>query len=142
MDRFGVAEGRNLIVIQLESFQNFVINAEYNGQEITPNLNEIIKGDTIYLDRYYQQIGSGNTSDANLQQTTQFMEAYRAIHISSLPTTTLEVCRYCFLKRDMIQRCFMPMRKEISGTERKRIKLKALIPFMEVLAVRTSVSTI
>jgi len=63
---FGVAEGRNLIVIQLESFQNFVINAEYNGQEITPNLNEIIKGDTIYFDRYYQQIGSGNTSDAEL----------------------------------------------------------------------------
>lgn len=63
---FGVAEGRNLIVIQLESFQNFVINAEYNGQEITPNLNEIIKGDTIYFDKFYQQIGSGNTSDAEL----------------------------------------------------------------------------
>lgn len=61
---FGVAKGRNLIVIQIESLQNMVINKTYNGQEITPNLNEIIKGDTVYFDHYYQQIGSGNTSDA------------------------------------------------------------------------------
>ena len=61
---FGVAKGKNLIVIQMESMQNLVINKTYNGQEITPNLNQIIKGNTIYFDHYYQQIGSGNTSDA------------------------------------------------------------------------------
>ncbi len=62
---FGVAKGRNLIVVQMESFQNFVIGAEYNGQELTPNFNELIKDqDTIYFDNYYQQVGSGNTSDA------------------------------------------------------------------------------
>ncbi|HWQ78326.1 MAG TPA: LTA synthase family protein [Anaerovoracaceae bacterium] len=61
---FGVAKGKNLIVIQIESLQNLVINKTYNGQELTPNLNEIIKGNTVYFDRYYQQIGSGNTSDA------------------------------------------------------------------------------
>ena len=61
---FGVAKGKNLIVIQVESLQNLVINKTYNGQEITPNLNELIKGNTVYFDHYYQQIGSGNTSDA------------------------------------------------------------------------------
>ncbi len=61
---FGVAKGKNLIVIQIESLQNLVINETYNGQEITPNLNQIIKDNTIYFDHYYQQIGSGNTSDA------------------------------------------------------------------------------
>ncbi len=61
---FGVAKGRNLIVIQIESLQNMVINKTYNGQEITPNLNQLIKDDTVYFDHYYQQIGSGNTSDA------------------------------------------------------------------------------
>lgn len=61
---FGVAKGRNLIVIQIESLQNLVLNKTYNGQEITPNLNQIINGNTIYFDHYYQQIGSGNTSDA------------------------------------------------------------------------------
>ncbi len=61
---FGVAEGRNLIVIQLESFQNFVINREYNGQEITPVLNSLIEDQSIYFDNYYHQTGLGNTSDA------------------------------------------------------------------------------
>lgn len=63
---YGVAKDRNLIVIQVESFHNFVINAEYNNQEITPNLNEMIKGDTVYFDNYFQQVGSGNTSDSEL----------------------------------------------------------------------------
>ncbi len=62
---FGAGEGKNLIVIQLEAFQNFAINMEYNGQELTPFLNSLIDGnDTLYFDHYYYQTGSGNTSDA------------------------------------------------------------------------------
>ncbi|MCK9217314.1 MAG: sulfatase-like hydrolase/transferase [Firmicutes bacterium] len=61
---YGIAKGRNVITIQVEGLQNFVINREYNGQVITPNLNSLIKEDTIYFDRYYQQLGRGNTSDA------------------------------------------------------------------------------
>lgn len=59
-----VGKGRNLIVIQLEAFQDFVINALYNGQEITPNINRLIKNDTIYFDRFFSNIGKGNTADA------------------------------------------------------------------------------
>jgi phosphoglycerol transferase MdoB-like AlkP superfamily enzyme len=61
---FGVAEGRNLIVIQVESLQNFVIGLTYNGQEITPNLNRLIQGNSIYFDNFFHQVGGGNTSDA------------------------------------------------------------------------------
>ncbi|GKX28379.1 sulfatase [Vallitalea longa] len=60
----GIAKGRNLIVIQVESMQNFPINAYYEGQELTPNLNKLIKGDSLYFENYYQNIGRGNTSDA------------------------------------------------------------------------------
>ena len=64
-DLFGVAEGRNLIVIQLEAFQNFAINREYEGQELTPFLNSLINDqESLYFDHYYYQVGSGNTSDA------------------------------------------------------------------------------
>lgn len=49
----------------MEALQNFVINREYEGQEITPNLNRLIRHEgTIYFDRYYMQIAAGNTSDA------------------------------------------------------------------------------
>lgn len=61
---FGVAKGRNVIILQVESLQNFVVGMEYNGQEITPNLNRLIEGNSIYCPQFYQQIGSGNTSDA------------------------------------------------------------------------------
>ena len=60
----GIAKDKNLIVIQLEAFQNFVIGAEYNGQELTPNLNKLVAKDSIYFDQYYSIIGKGNTADA------------------------------------------------------------------------------
>ncbi len=60
----GVGAGKNLIVIQLEAFQNFVLGASYNGQEITPNLNALMKKDTLYYDHYFSNIGKGNTADA------------------------------------------------------------------------------
>ncbi len=63
-DYYGLAEGRNLIVIQVEALQNFVIGKSYEGQEITPNINKLIAGDGFYFDNYYYQIGGGNTSDA------------------------------------------------------------------------------
>ncbi|MBR5219391.1 MAG: LTA synthase family protein, partial [Clostridia bacterium] len=60
----GIAEGRNVITIQVEALQNFVLNLEYNGQIITPNLNALLTQDTLYFDNYYYQIGGGNTADA------------------------------------------------------------------------------
>lgn len=61
----GIGKGKNLMVIQVEALQNFPINRFYDGQEITPNLNKFIKEKgSLYFDNYYQQIGRGNTSDA------------------------------------------------------------------------------
>ncbi|MDF2586514.1 MAG: hypothetical protein K0S41_355 [Anaerocolumna sp.] len=60
----GIGEGKNLILVQVEALQNFVLNANYNGQEITPNLNSLLQKDTLYFDHYYSNIGKGNTVDA------------------------------------------------------------------------------
>ena len=69
----GLAKGRNLIVVQLESFQNFLIGASYEGQVITPNLNRLLQEDTLYFDHYYQQIGKGSTSDAEFASQNSFL---------------------------------------------------------------------
>jgi phosphoglycerol transferase MdoB-like AlkP superfamily enzyme len=61
---YGIAEGKNVIVIQVEALQNFVIGQSYEGQEITPTLNSLIGADSFYFDNYYYQIGGGNTADA------------------------------------------------------------------------------
>lgn len=61
----GIGKNKNLIVLQVEALQSFVINLNYNNQEITPNLNRLIKDNSsLYYNRYYQLIGRGNTSDA------------------------------------------------------------------------------
>ncbi|GAA0436654.1 lipoteichoic acid primase LtaP [Lentibacillus halophilus] len=65
----GIARDRNVIVLQIESLQDFVINLEVNGQEITPNINAWLD-DSLYFDHMYQQIGSGNTSDAEFMMNT------------------------------------------------------------------------
>lgn len=62
-DMFGIAENKNLIVVSLESMQNFVINNDVYGQEVTPFLNDLIK-DSYYFDEFYHQTGQGKTSDS------------------------------------------------------------------------------
>lgn len=66
---FGKAKGKNLIVIQMEAFQNFPINLKVNNQEITPVLNQLVK-EGLYFPHVYQQIGQGNTSDAEFMSNT------------------------------------------------------------------------
>lgn len=62
---FGLAKDKkHVIVVQIESLQSAMVNAFYEGQEITPNINKIIGSDSIYFENYYQQLGKGNTSDA------------------------------------------------------------------------------
>lgn len=65
----GTAKGKNLIIIQLESFQNFLLGLELDGQEITPNLNKVMK-DSLYFPNFYQMVGQGNTSDAEFVVNT------------------------------------------------------------------------
>ncbi|QGR00152.1 LTA synthase family protein [Paenibacillus psychroresistens] len=66
---FGTQKGKNLIVIQLEAFQNFPINLSLNNTEVTPVLNNLAK-DGYYFPHIFQQIGQGNTSDAEFMSNT------------------------------------------------------------------------
>ena len=71
---YGIAKGRNVIVIHLESFQQFLINLKVNGQEVTPFLNSLYKSKETYaFDNFFHQVGQGKTSDAeNLLETSTF----------------------------------------------------------------------
>lgn len=61
--------GKNLIMIQVESLQDFVINKQYNAKEITPSLNKLLK-DSAYFNNTYYQIGYGHTADAEMIANT------------------------------------------------------------------------
>jgi lipoteichoic acid synthase len=62
-EMFGIAKGRNVFLISMESMQDFVINKSINGEEVTPFLNQFIK-DSFYFGQFYHQTGQGKTSDA------------------------------------------------------------------------------
>lgn len=66
---FGFAKGKNVIVIQLEAFQNFAINLSVGGKPVTPVLNGLAK-ESFYFPNFFQQIGQGNTSDAEFLSNT------------------------------------------------------------------------
>ncbi|WP_459501636.1 LTA synthase family protein [Bacillus sp. C1] len=61
-DLFGKAKGQNLILIQAESLQNFVIDLTIDDQEITPNLNRL-KKESVYFPNFFDQTDQGRTSD-------------------------------------------------------------------------------
>ncbi len=71
---YGVAKGKNVIIIHLESFQQFLIGQKINGQEVTPFLNSLIKDkNTLSFSNIFNQVGQGKTSDAeNLLETSTF----------------------------------------------------------------------
>lgn len=60
---FGSAKGKNVIIVSLESTQQFLIGAKVNGQEVTPFLNQFTK-ESYYFDNFFHQTGQGKTSDA------------------------------------------------------------------------------
>ncbi|MNW37095.1 Lipoteichoic acid synthase [compost metagenome] len=68
---FGVDQGKNLIVVQMESFQNFLIDLKIGGREITPNINRLVKENT-YFNNFYTNAGQGTTSDAEFVVNTSF----------------------------------------------------------------------
>lgn len=70
----GEGEGKNLIVIQVEALQQFVINKKVNGQEITPNLNKWLNR-SLYFDNYFYQVAGGNTSDAEFMSNNSLYPA-------------------------------------------------------------------
>ena len=89
---FGNAKGKNVIIIQVESLENAVINQKIGVSEITPNLNSLAK-QGIYFSNYYTQIGPGNTADAEfstmnslypLPDDVVFID-YAKNHYSALP---------------------------------------------------------
>ncbi|WP_379137219.1 LTA synthase family protein [Paenibacillus sp. sgz500958] len=63
-DTFGKYKGSNIIIVQAEAFMNFMVGRSVNGQEITPNLNALLK-DNLYFSNYYHQTSQGRTSDAD-----------------------------------------------------------------------------
>ena len=64
-DYTGIAKDYNVIILQLESLNEYIIGKKVNGKEITPNLNKFFN-DNIYCSDMYNQ-GLGSTADSEFE---------------------------------------------------------------------------
>ncbi len=58
---FGVARRSNLLLLQVESMQDFVVDLRVEGGEITPHLNRLAR-QALRFSNFYDQTGAGRSS--------------------------------------------------------------------------------
>jgi phosphoglycerol transferase MdoB-like AlkP superfamily enzyme len=69
---FGAASGRNLIVVQVESLQDFAVDFRVNDQDVMPHLRQWA-GDSLRFTNVTDQTGEGRTSDAEFTTMTSLL---------------------------------------------------------------------
>ena len=83
---FGKSKGKNLIYIQVESLEDFVIGQKVNGKEITPVLNKLIQTG-LYFPNTFEQVNEGTSSDADLMINTSMLPLRRGGTFFRYPST-------------------------------------------------------
>ncbi|MCA1065367.1 LTA synthase family protein [Rossellomorea sp. AcN35-11] len=81
----GIGEGKNLIIVQFESLENWVLNQQVNGKEVTPNLNKLLKN-SIYASNFYPQTKGGRSSDAEFVVNTSLLPVAEGSTFFRYPT--------------------------------------------------------
>jgi lipoteichoic acid synthase len=81
-----VLKGKNLIAIQVESLENFVIGQKVYNQEITPNLNRLLEN-SLYFNNIYEQNNGGTSSDADLMVNTSMLPVRDGMTFFRFPET-------------------------------------------------------
>ena len=61
----GILKGRNLIVVQVESLERFVIGRSVGGQPITPTLDGLLPN-SLFFTNIHEQVNEGSSSDSDL----------------------------------------------------------------------------
>ena len=87
-DLQGIAKGKNVIILQLESIQEFVINKEINGKEITPNLNQFINENIEISNMFMQSYSS--TADSEFSTVTSLYPMENGMSYSRYYTNTYD----------------------------------------------------
>ncbi|MDD6794840.1 MAG: LTA synthase family protein [Clostridiaceae bacterium] len=84
----GIAKGKNVIFLQIESLENFVINQEAYGQEITPNLNKLIN-ENLYFSNIYEQNNGANSIDCDVMANASMLTLGDSVTALTYPEVKL-----------------------------------------------------
>lgn len=67
-------KGKNIIVIHAESIQNFLLDTQFNGVDLMPNLKRLAN-EGLYFSNFYAQESVGTSSDTEFTFNTSLMPA-------------------------------------------------------------------
>ena len=84
----GLLAGRNLLIIQVESLESFMLDRTVNGVPITPCLNAL-KRQGLYFSEFHEQVHLGVSSDADLMTNTSVLPIRHQPTFCAFPTATL-----------------------------------------------------
>lgn len=98
-NRLGGVKVSNLVIIYLESFENWPIGKTVEGQEITPVINSLITDSTtLYIPRVLSQAGNGRSIDAQLMMLAgmypMLNEVYSMTHADNEYHTIHKAMKY------------------------------------------------
>ncbi len=84
----GILEDKNVIILQLESMQEFVVNKEINGKPITPNLNQFLSENIEFTDMHMQSYST--TADSEHTTITSIYPMENGMSFSKYFTNTYD----------------------------------------------------
>ena len=70
----GILQGKNIVFVHMESMQTFLMDLEFNGEEVTPNLNRLAS-EGMFFSNFYPQVSVGTSSDTEFTLLTGLMPA-------------------------------------------------------------------
>lgn len=84
----GVLKNKNIIILQLESVQEFVVNKKINGKEITPNLNKFLSENITFSNMHMQSYST--TADSEHSVITSIYPMENGMSFSKYYTNTYD----------------------------------------------------
>lgn len=84
----GILDGKNVIILQLESVQEFVVNKEINGKQITPNLNKFLSENIEFTNMNMQSYST--TADSEHSTITSIYPMENGMSFSKYYTNTYD----------------------------------------------------
>lgn len=70
----GIFEGKNVVLVHMESIMSMFMNLKINDVEVTPTLNKLSK-EGLYFSNFYPQVSTGTSSDTEFTLNTSLMPA-------------------------------------------------------------------
>ena len=81
-------KGKNVIILQLESIQEFVLHKSINGKEITPNLNKFLDENIEFSNMYMQSYSS--TADSEFSTISSLYPMENGMSFSKYYTNSID----------------------------------------------------